>query len=105
MHSLLVWETPPEDTTLYLIPDQEIDAEMRATLTAAHGKLMNSGDLTEEQSEAINRLNNLLSPNPEYVGDEYKGTKWDSAWAKYKIPDGEPTMTAITYVYKTGWVL
>jgi hypothetical protein len=105
MHTLLVWEQIPEGSTIYLITDPEIDTEIGATLKAAHGKLMDSDDLTDKQSEAINRLNNLLSLDPEYVDAKHKGTKWDSAWAKYKLPEGEPTMTAVTYVYKTGWVL
>lgn len=105
MNTLLVWEQLPETSSLYLIPNSEIDEEMRATLALAHGKLINCDDLTDEQSEAINRLTNILSVEPEYVDKNYKGTKWDSTWAKYQLPDGEPTMTVITHVYKTGWVL
>jgi len=46
-HTLVIWQNIPEETKLYLIPDDEISTEQRKLLKEANGKFINSDPCCE----------------------------------------------------------
>jgi hypothetical protein len=98
--SLLIWETVPEKTDLYLIPNH-IATQYRNLLEMAHGKFINS----DEMNEGMEFLNAALCSKEEYVDEEQKQYAcifhpylWGNA---HPIGDG----VHITHVYLTGFIL
>lgn len=109
MITLVIWEQVPEQTDLYLIPNSEIDDEMRVIMQGAHNKLINSDDDVEDAL----KLNAALSPKDdgrpldeqEYPVDEKYFVYW-GRFAQYKVDNKYPVQdTHVTFIYLSGWYL
>jgi hypothetical protein len=103
-YTLLIWESVPENTTLYLIPDDEITRDQRMHLREADGKLTNCDD----GCDGLDFLNAALSPKPEYCADE-SPAEIRCIWHKYKVAERGETFgdrgVSIKHVYMTGFAL
>ena len=102
MITLVIWEQIPETTDLFLIPNSEIDDEMRGIMQRAHGKLINA----DEDVEDALKLNAAFSPkNEKYpVDDEY--LPYWGRFAQYRAEENGPIQnTHVTHIYMSGWVL
>jgi hypothetical protein len=115
MHTLLVWEIVPEDTKLYLIPNEVAD-KYRTFLDAAQNKFANA----DEENEGLRFLANALSndsieekpsTNPLIKGktgwDDGDFNQYRGVLREYKVEDiSTPIRDAcITDVYVSGFVL
>lgn len=97
--TLLIWEEIPEETILYVIPNDAIDATLRSCLVGAHGQYINSVGWDKNQS--------LVALN-EYVYDDASvdATPQNNALAQYKVESDKPlTGVVITHVYRSGFLL
>ena len=101
MITLLIWEEVPEQTTLYLIPNSEIDDEMRGIMQRAHNKLINAD---EDILDAL-KLSAAVVPTSHEVDKQYKG--YHGRFAQYKVDnDAGPILdTHVTFIYLSGWML
>lgn len=80
--TLLIWETVPESTDLYLIedPPEELDK--------CHGLYVNGTDMTEEQTEVMLKVSDRLAEKKDYCmnPDSPDATSWkDKKLNKEKI--------------------
>lgn len=101
MMTLVIWEQVPEQTDLYLIPNSEIDEEMRGILQRAHNKLINA----DEDVEDALKLNAALSDTKYDVEEQYKPYHGRFAHHKVDKDTGPVIDTAVTHVYLSGWYL
>ena len=107
MFTLIIFELIPEHTIMTLIPDAEVDAEDLRIFNLAHGKVMNSNELSKEEHHAIMCLNDAFA-DVKYASDENKGTKWPGRFLPYKDPlsDGsKPLSGPISQVFMCGFAL
>jgi hypothetical protein len=96
-YTLLVWELVPEDTDLYLIPN-EIADQYREYFVAAHNKQINCDDM----NDGLRFLNTALGEDTaEENFEDYLGL-----FVEYKQKKSVPlTNQLITNVYLSGFVL
>lgn len=93
-HSLLIWEEVPENTKLYLIPNDEIETDERVHLQAAHGYFINLSNQPKDAELALEVINQML----------------DGDWAKYLVynvgaDEKRPEIVGtITNVYLCGFI-
>lgn len=100
--TLLIWEEIPEETKLYVIPNEVAD-KFKHYLAKAQGNFINGRDW--ETNEGLKFLNTALSEEddsvPEPGFEEHKGI-----FAQYKTRIHTPlTEQHITAVYHTGFLL
>jgi len=120
-YTLLIWEMVPEETYLYLIPNDQISEEQWALMKQANRKLMNCNDL----NEGMTFLNTALTPEEHINDDSYfddgytrmsdgsmqlkrepAKKEWRCIYAKYKQADDSLLEnTNITRVVLSGFVL
>lgn len=95
--TLLVWEEVPENTRMFLIPD-EVAQKHRDFLDEAHNCLINQ----DEMNDGLRFLNTALSnETPEKGFEEYQGI-----FKEYEVKLGSPLRDQnITAVYFSGFVL
>lgn len=101
--TLLVWEEVPEDTKMYLIPD-DVAKKYRYFLDEAHGRFINH----DEENDGMRFLNNALSTEStddegwsDEGFDQYRGIFRD-----YEVKLGSPiTQENISHVYLSGFIL
>ena len=63
-YNLLIWELVPEETQLFLVP-----AELgNKLLLTANNCFINHTELSDEQDEALDKINQLLSPESSHDG-------------------------------------
>lgn len=94
-YTLLIWEQVPDDTFLYLIPNNLAD-QYRHFLVEAHQHLINSS----EMNDGMKFLNTALSKeNPEEGFEKYQGVLLHYK-TQERIEDKH-----ITHVYLSGFVL
>lgn len=98
-YSLLIWETVPEETDLYLIPNDVITDGLRNVLEGAHHKFINQDDDVDN----TNKVSVALTNNPEYASEQYK--QYLGLFVDYKVIDSKPVSANITNVYLTGFIL
>lgn len=104
-YSLLIWHRPPEEIAFYRIPNDTITATMHATLQIAHGHLENCDELTPQQREALDRINNIICDKPEYISERFRGTEYAGTFAQYQVDESLPVAGPISDVYYAGWVM
>ena len=99
-YSLLIWELIPEDTVMYLIPNEEAD-KIRHHLDQAHRQIINVSDMNEgleflniETCDQVTDADSSL-PKREGILVQYKHD-----YSKAALPD-----VAVTYVYHSGFYL
>ena len=100
-YTLVFYEQIPETATMYLIPDDKIDAFNRGYLKRAHNQIGN----TVGWLDAVNFISAVFMP------EKYKGDLAEDTWAAvgcmssaYSV-EGVPENTVITHVIKTGFML
>ena len=98
--SLLVFESIPEKTDFYLIPNTVADP-IRNFLEAAHNKFINA----DEMNDGLLFLNAALSTeDPETWNEEFR--KYVGMLTACKVDNTKPiTGVNITAVYLSGFVL
>lgn len=105
--TLLVWELVPEDTELYLIPNDVADT-CRKYLEKAHACYLNGpGWQAEDKSlnEGLLYLNQALSSSAEDTGQD-QFVEAAGLLYKFKQDSKKPILnTNITHVYHSGFVL
>lgn len=96
-YTLLVWETIPEETDFYLIPNEVAD-KYRSYLEQAHHKFINA----QEMNEGMAFLNTALGDEMAEEGFCHElGT-----FREYKVDHHKPILDKnITAVYLSGFVL
>lgn len=95
-HTLLVWETVPEDTDLYLIPN-EVANKFQVYLEQAHHRFINCDNM----NDGMKFLNTALGDEaPEEGFEEHLGVLREYKCDKQPILD-----KTITAVYLSGFVL
>jgi hypothetical protein len=98
--SLVIWEIVPDDTNLYLIPNNVITDDLRRVLEGAHGKFINQDDDVEDTDKLQYALMDA-DPTYEIEHKEYLGLFVD-----YCVSDkSKPIVANITHVYLTGFIL
>lgn len=97
-YTLLVWEVVPEDTFMYLIPN-DIATKYSHFLNNAHNKFINANDM----APGLNFLCYALSD--ERCNDlEYQ--KYQGIFMQYKHDIKNPIVNkTITHVYLSGFML
>jgi hypothetical protein len=110
--TLLIWEEIPEDTKLYLVPNEEIDDRLRAVLNCANGQIIN----TTTSSNGAQVLNHMLTSKfpPDEEAIEHMAD-WDPSWLgrfeKFHFePMKDPTLAGgsglcITHIYHCGFMM
>lgn len=96
-HTLLIWEMIPEETRLYLIPD-EVAEKYTKYLKEAHNHLINR----DKMNDGLRFLNTALgTEDPEKGFEDSVGV-----FAAYKV-DKQYALTDqhITAVYHSGFIL
>lgn len=89
-NTLLIYETNPERTDLYLIPNDVLTNDARRSLIAAQNKLINGEKMNDGMEDILNMLD--------------KENK--NGWSKYKRNNDEPIEDiTIDHVYYTGFIL
>lgn len=86
MKVLVVYEMVPEDSRLYLL---DMSPKAFAKYKVLGGKFVNCSDMSEEEQELANELNEGL----------------DEEWKSYRVEGGLVEGTKIDAVILTGWVL
>lgn len=96
-HTLLVWETIPEETDFYLIPN-EVAQKYEEYLKQAHHRFINCDNM----NDGLKFLNTALGDEePEEGFEEHLG-----ALREYKCDHKKPLLDKhITAVYLSGFVL
>ena len=80
-YTLLMWEEVPEDTKLFLLPNDTIDDEALQVLRKANGKYINHVDATKADLDALNCIGNAVCSTAEYLDDDHPvGSKWALRW-------------------------
>ena len=97
-YALLIWEEVPEETKLYLIPN-EVAEKYESFLKDAHNNLINT--VGWEEHPGLFFLNTALGdevPEPGY--EEHLGVL-----RQYKVDTADPLTENITKVYLSGFIL
>lgn len=97
-YTLLIWEIVPEQTELYLIPNDVAD-KYRSYLTAAHHKLINAS----EMNEGLAFLNAATCKKEEYVEADW--IDFACVLSQYRQDQAVPIEAEITKVYLSGFML
>jgi hypothetical protein len=98
-YTLLVYEMVPEDTNLYLIPNQVAD-QYRHFLQQAAGKFVNSDDT----NDGMHFLIAATSPKKEYVDNDW--TEYGMIFHPYLLSDQSAIEDKIiTAIYLSGFIL
>lgn len=101
MFTLIIWEEIPEKTTLYTIPNSEINDRLRRVMEAAHNKRVNVDDEgpAYHLGIALGQYDAEVDDSDEMKGDH-------SIYSHFSNDPGLPIRdTAITYVYLSGFQL
>jgi hypothetical protein len=83
MNTLLVWDNCGESIDLFLLPEKEVNDEVREILNDANGGYINSEN-DKKTEDALFIINAALSPKKEYC-DKEVDEKWHCAWRKYFV--------------------
>ena len=98
-YTLLVWEEVPEDTKMYLIPN-EVANKYRHWFEEAHGRYINR----DENNDGMDFLNYALSKDKWAEG--YPMEEHAGVLADYQVKMGSPIVdTHITSVYHSDFCL
>lgn len=96
--TLIIWEEIPENTKLFLIPNEVADKH-REYLTQCQNKYINSNDM----NEGLSFLNYALAKEGDV--DDTK-SPYAGLFASYEVKLNQPlTNQHITHVYHTGFIL
>lgn len=102
-YTLLIWEEVPEDTKLYLIPNERVGGH-RILLNMSQNHMINGGDVEEHVAASINGIQALISPTREFIPEE--NLKLACLWSEFKVDRAKPIANkVITHVYFTGFLL
>jgi|WetSurMetagenome_2_1015567.scaffolds.fasta_scaffold1443765_1 hypothetical protein len=97
--TLLIWEEVPEDTKLFLIPNEDLPEQYREVFTAAQDKFINSDD----DVDATNQICCMLG-KPEHSDPRHLAVA--GTLCCYQLDKSEPIVgKVITHVYYTGFML
>lgn len=109
--TLLIWVVMPEETQLYLIPDDVVEP-YRSFMEEATGDYMEYG---KEPSDGLQFLNAALAPNNDETRSYYNGElerfkQYVGLFLKYKLPannywSNKDTKDSISTVYQSGFFL
>ena len=104
-HTLIVYESRPEEVELYLVPNEIITARMRELLSLAHGTMMNG----DEENDGQHFLNMALL-DPDYKSDDENELfhEFSSIFHPYKQEYGAEISlddVRITNIYQSGFNL
>jgi hypothetical protein len=97
-YTLLIYEEVPENTRLFLIPNEEITDEQDKVLKACQNKFVNSDDHTDE----MDTLSELIAKKKEHCRD---GSKHACLWGDYEEGKEKPLKGTITRVFISGFML
>ncbi len=121
MFTLLVWEEIPENTSFYLIPNEELAIDNRLELLKkAHNTFVNA----QEDNEGLRFLNAALCPEEHINDDSYfddgftthhggerikrcepTPREWRCIFAKYKQDSNNVVEADISRVVLSGFIL
>jgi len=100
--TLLIWENIPEDSSMYLIPNEVADP-IRHHLKAAAGHYINSAmELSEETEMGLQYVNTALNKK-EYAKPGLEDIA--ESLTSYKVESGAIEGKVITSVYQMGFLL
>lgn len=103
-YTLLIWENVPEDTKLYVVPNDEITDEQRRYLNEADGKIIGYADMCK----GLEFLNAALCSKEEWCADEAP-KEWRCIWANKLVAERGQAYgdrgISITRVYVSGMAL
>ncbi len=100
-YSLLIWELIPEDTAMYLIPNEEAD-KIRHHLDQAHRNIINVSDM----NEGLEFLNIELCTQVTDADPSLPEREGMLVQYKYEYPTGYlPVGVVVTNVYHSGFYL
>lgn len=100
-YSLLIWELIPEDTTMYLIPNDEAD-KIRHHLDQAHRCIINVSDM----NPGLEFLNLELSASVSDVDSNLPEREGILIQYRWKYETGYlPVGIVVTHVYHSGFYL
>lgn len=98
-YTLVVWQNIPEETKLYLIPDEEISPKQRKLLEDAHEKIINCNP----NCEGLDFVNAAFSEE-EYPKDLPFANN-AGCFASYETPPSHIKDVLITSVCMTGFLM
>ena|SRR5271165_1990528 len=101
-HTLLIWQLLPEETVLYLIPNDKLSEEQFEYLEQAQNKMLNASHM----NDGLRFLNTALCEDYAEKGFE----KYRGCLREYKWEDNSEAITdrpdiSITNVFLSGFVL
>jgi hypothetical protein len=100
MHTLLIWESVPENIDFYLIPDDAMQPEWIKKLTTAHGHYLNGARNSVDVDDALSWINGAIAP------DEYADEEVDNVLHIFKTEMEQPLMNAnISRVFYCGFIM
>ena len=97
-YSLLIYEEVPENTRLFIIPNEKITDEQQAVLEACHNKFVNQDDQTEE----MDVLAELICKEKKHCR---KGATHACQWAGYEHSNDQPLKYTVTRIFISGFIL
>jgi hypothetical protein len=101
-YTLLIWQTLPESTDLYLIPNDKLSEEQFKYLHEAQNKMINADDM----NDGLRFLNTALAENYAEEGfDKYKGCLREYKWEDNSEAITDRPWIVITNVFLSGFVL
>jgi len=96
--TVVVWEEIPENTTLYLIPNEIINNNIRDVLRMAHGHFVNQTD-SEEGEYAALKLSDAFGEK-----ESASDPEWGGKFKEYKF-DGAIENKTVTHIYVSGFLM
>lgn len=110
--TMIIWEEVPENTKLYVIPNDMISDSDREVIQKCQGHYINFNNYDESVNEALNCLCNALSPidKPGYLAPDH--LDWACRYSMYMMcgNDRESNYKPIegvniTHVYLCGFIM
>lgn len=101
VYTMLIWESYPEETFLYLIPEEAVTEFQRRMLRDAHGHWLN----TVGCPEAPRHVWNFITEE-DHVEDAGTPPDLIGSWAQFMVTSSDPLeQTHIAHVYSSGIAL
>jgi hypothetical protein len=99
-HTLVIWQNIPEETKLYLIPDDKISPEQRKLLEEANGKIINC----DPDCEGLDFVNAAFTEDEEY-SEDLPFANNAGCFASYETSSNYIKDVLITSVCVTGFLM
>ena len=102
-NTVVIFSEIPEDTRIFVIPDEVITPEHELLLAGSHGKLVNF----DGYDDSLRFVNNAFCKVLEHCGGDEIPEDWKCIYTQYevKIEVGKPILGRVSRVIHTGFIL